>query len=97
MAGVLILDALSSLTGKKIAFRIHSYDCEADVVIGSRKDTIDQMAAITMKYVKKDDIIIAVVQNVKQKPRIVDVGGILSTIPFGEVRYGWVEDLRQLM
>lgn len=92
-SGCETIQQLRKLTGTKIAFKVINYDRENNVFIASRKAALDHMANITWKRLEKDQIIPAVVKDVRGNEIRVDIGGIMVDIPIQEVDYGWIDNL----
>lgn len=86
---------LHSLTGKSVAFKVLNYDREGNVFTASRKEALEQMAALTWERLEEGQEIIAVVRTVSSNLIRADIGGIEVKIPIEEVRYGWIDDLTE--
>ncbi|MEN1969673.1 S1 RNA-binding domain-containing protein [Lentibacillus sp. N15] len=86
---------LRAMTGKKVAFKVLSYDRENDIFVGSRTAALEQMATITLNRIEEGDTIVAVVSNVSPNLIRADIGGIEVKIPIDDVRYGWIDDLTE--
>lgn len=87
--------AMRKLIGQDVAFRVTHFDRENDLFVGNRKAALEIMQKNTLSKVEPGDVIIAVVKEVTPYGVSVDVGGILSEIPIGEVDHGWIDDLRE--
>lgn len=86
---------LHSLTGKDVAFKVLNYDREAGVFTASRKEALEQMAALTWNRLEVGQNIIAVARTVSPNLVRADIGGIEVKIPVEEIRYGWIDDLTE--
>lgn len=86
---------LHSLTGKDVAFKVLNYDREAGVFTASRKEALEQMAAITWNRLEEGKNILAVARTVSPELVRADIGGIEVKIPIEEIRYGWIDDLTE--
>lgn len=84
---------IRELSGRSIHFKVLNFDREAGTVTGSRSEAKKQIATITLKNIKENDVIYSVVQTVGPKGVVVDIGGIETFIPVAEIRYGWIHDI----
>lgn len=97
VSGVNNLSQLRQLTGKKVVFKVLEYTEEEGnkIFIASRTDAQKAMAEITLRKIKEGDEIYAVAQSVTATTVYADIGGIEVKIPLEEIRYGWIDDLRE--
>jgi len=80
--------------GRPAAFMVKNYDRDEEIFTGSRIDAQEQMAEIFLKRTEVGDTRVAVVNGVTNHSLYADVGGIQVRISIDEVRYGWIDDLR---
>ena len=90
-------EKMRKLIGQNVVFRVTHIMEESNLFIASRKSAIDLMAKETLKKIKEGEVRTAVVREVNFKSAIVDIGGIQAKLPVGEMSWGWVNDVRQLM
>ncbi len=95
--GVENLRQLRAMTGKPSVFKVLEYVEEEDkrIFMASRTDALKEMAAITLRRIKVNDEILAVVRNVSPTLVRADIGGIEVRIPLTEMKYGWIDDLTE--
>lgn len=95
--GVANLRQLRAMTGKPSVFKVLEYVEEEDkrIFMASRTDALKEMAAITLRRIKVNDEILAVVRNVSPTLVRADIGGIEVRIPLTEIKHGWIDDLTE--
>jgi small subunit ribosomal protein S1 len=86
---------LRSMTGQSILFKVLNYDRAEGIFTASRKAALEQVAAITLKKIEVDQVIIAVVRHVSQTLVRADIGGIEVKMPVEDISYGWIDDLTE--
>lgn len=89
------LKQLRAMTGQEVAFMILNYNRDAGIFTASRTKAQEEMAKITLRRIDEGDMIPAVVRHVTDTNVHADIGGIMVRIPINEVRYGWIDNLRE--
>jgi small subunit ribosomal protein S1 len=86
---------LRAKLGKSILFKVLNYDRAEGIFTASREAALEQVAAITLKKIEVDQVIIAVVRHVSQTLVRADIGGIEVKMPVEDISYGWIDDLTE--
>lgn len=81
------------MTGQSILFKVLNYDRAEGIFTASRKEALEQAAAITLKKIEPGDTIVAVVNQVNHTQVRAYMGGIEVKIPVEDISYGWVDNL----
>ncbi|KXG76728.1 S1 RNA-binding domain-containing protein [Thermotalea metallivorans] len=85
---------MRKLIGQTVIFKVKVIDRENNLVILSRKEAINHLASITWKDIKAGDIRTAIVRAINPYSAIINVGGIETILPIGEISHGYVKDIR---
>jgi ribosomal protein S1 len=88
---------LRSLLGQEVEFVVTRIDFDGGVFTASRKEVVERRAAALWPKLEVGQVHKAVVRRVLGGYSFVDLGGVEALLPAGELSYGWVGEVRDLI
>ncbi|MHB1418243.1 MAG: S1 RNA-binding domain-containing protein [Bacillota bacterium] len=92
----LIKRDMRNLIGQKVAYKVLTFDRDAELVLLSRKKAREQMAKQTWGRLEEGEPVTCVVRSIGFKKATVDIGGVDAVLKAEEVSWGWTDDMRDV-
>lgn len=87
-------ERMRGLAGLKVAFVVFAINNQEEYFVGSRTVAIKKMSEQALKQLRIGQTVTGVIRQVFDANLLVDVGGIVASIPVGEIAYTWIDNLR---